>query len=243
MWIRTVIRGVTRRLSMWIRTVIFLYTLLWFFLLIGVVVLYLLQPHVFGTHEHWQELAAVSVWFAMLGGVAISFKGIYDHYQRAEWATGGWTLWYLGRPVSGAIVGVMSYVLLRVLNSNDPLIPTLAVAAFTLGTQEKRFFTFLAEVAKLVLTVPGEAQPSLLIKNVLPDHGAAGIPVLVVGQGIREGARVALGGVALVPTVVSPDGTSAAGIVPAAVAPGPVDVVVTNPDGTARSLAGGFTRA
>jgi hypothetical protein len=224
-----------------LRLWVFLYNVLWLFLLLAAGVLYIGRPQLFAAFaDGWRGFVAISVWFAILGGVAISFKGVYDHYRREEWTTGGWTLWYIGRPLSGAIVGVMVYVLLRVLNSNDPAIPALAVAAFTLGTQEKRFFTFLAEVASLVLTVPSDLQTGLVLKGVQPDHGPAGIPVLVLGQGIRSGATVTLGGLELGHTVVSPDGTSAAGSVPAGIKPGPADVVVTNPDGAARVFKQAF---
>lgn len=185
----------------------------------------------------------VSIWFAVLGGVAISFKGVYDHYRRDEWAGGEWDLWYFGRPVSGMIVGVMIYVLLRVIsNTNtEPQVPALAVAAFALGTQEKRFFSFLAEVANLVLTVPSDLQTGLLVKVIQPDRGPAGVPMLVVGQGIRPGCTVTLGSLPLDHVVVSPDGSSAAGAVLAGLKPGAVDVIVTNPDGAARVVKQGFT--
>jgi len=225
-----------------IRVVVFMYNTVWLGILLALGVLHIQRPHMLESSlAGWPGYIATSTWFAMLGSVAISYKGVYDHYRLQEWSSGGWDLWYFGRPLSGAIVGIMTYWILKVLNSTEPPTSALAVAAFALGTQEKRFFAFLSEVANLVLTVPSDAQSGLLIKGVQPDHGSAGTPVLIVGQGMRPGCAVTLGGAELAQVVVNPDGTSAAGAVPAGIAPGSVDVAVTNPDGLARVLKRGFT--
>lgn len=102
-------------------------------------------------------LPAYTAWFGVLGSVAISFKGVSDHGPtKKEWS-GKWPLWYLGRPFSGLLVGIVTYTLLRaVYPSGTPTIPTFEAAAFILGTQEAQFFAFLTAIAKVVLHIPGQ---------------------------------------------------------------------------------------
>ena len=57
--------------------------------------------------------------------------------------------------VQRLIVGIMTFVLLRAIYpSGTPSVPTFEAAAFILGTQEARFFNFLAKVGELILSVP-----------------------------------------------------------------------------------------
>ena len=144
------------RASPQLRTGMFIYTAVEVVLLLAAGATYMIRTDLVATYlpRDWERAALQALWFGMLGGAAISLKGIYDHRTQREWE-GGWALWYLGRPVSSALTGVMTYVLLQVANPNSPpAAAVLAVAAFTLGTQERRFFDFLYEVAKLVLAVP-----------------------------------------------------------------------------------------
>lgn len=99
-------------------------------------------------------LPAYTAWFGTLGSVAISMKGINDHGPEESWG-GRWPLWFLSRPFTGLLVGIITYVLLRaVYPSGNPSVPTFEAAAFILGTQENRFFAFLSEVGRLVVNVP-----------------------------------------------------------------------------------------
>ena len=165
-----------------IRYRIFAYTTIWFLLLFGIAGLNIARPDLLSPFltEAWQRAALTSIWFAMLGGVSISYKGLYDHWEASNWIEGKWTLWYLGRPFSSAIVGAVTYVVVQVTNpSQTPTIAALAVAAFILGTQERRFFNLLYEMAKLVLAVPNDPGPetapssatSLASKVVTPPAG------------------------------------------------------------------------
>lgn len=145
-----------------IRYRIFAYTTAWALALFAIAAINIARPDLLApiTSGGWQNAALHSLWFAILGGVAISYKGLYDHWQRSNWTEGQWTLWYLGRPFSSAIVGAVTYVILQVTNPQQtPSIGAIAVAAFILGTQERRFFNLLAEVAKLVLSVPNDPGP------------------------------------------------------------------------------------
>jgi IPT/TIG domain len=183
--------------------------------------------------------ALTGAWFAMLGGVGISYKGIFDHRTPSEWA-GGWMLWYIGRPFASSIVGVLTFSLLQVANTHaEPSIPVLAIVAFTFGTQEKRFFAFLYQVAQLVLSTPKDQQPGLQVSSFAPESGTAGGVLMIQGSGFQSGTKVTVGDAPLTHVVPSGDGASLAGVLPAG--NGVVDVVVINPDNTAQQAAKRFT--
>src|SRR5258708_25586937 len=75
----------------------------------------------------WGMEMFISIWFAMLGAVAVNLKGINDHRQESNKSFHKWDLWYFDRPVSGIVVGIMTYILLQVANlSSPPSLPTLA---------------------------------------------------------------------------------------------------------------------
>lgn len=187
----------------------------------------------------WLKASLHAIWFAMLGSVAISFRGVYEHPQASEWNE-GWWLWYMGRPFTGAIVGSMVFLVLQVANPKDPpLIPSLAVASFIFGTQESRFFGFLYQVGKLILTTASDLPAGLKVTLVTPSTGAAGDSILLSGTGMKPRAAAYLGANQLTNVVVSPDGSSLAGLVPNGA--GAVDVVVSNPDGTSYRLPQAFT--
>lgn len=98
-----------------VRNVIFLYNVAWLIGLLLIAALYLSPPLMLkGQVADLKQVLSgsgyilSSIWFAVLGGVALSFRGLYEHPRTSEWAGGSWNLWYLGRPVSGIIVGVMN---------------------------------------------------------------------------------------------------------------------------------------
>lgn len=139
-----------------VRAALFAYDVLILGVLIALAVLYfrarviavVLPPELRG-------LPAYTAWFGVLGSVSISLKGISAWPPTARHWGGRWPLWYLARPFTGLIVGIMTYTLLRaVYTSGRPTAPFFEAAAFILGTQEARFFTFLTAIAKLVLNIP-----------------------------------------------------------------------------------------
>ncbi len=168
----------------------------------------------------------------------ISLKGIYDHAAE-KWGN-SFVLWHLGRPVSGAVAGFMTVILLTAVvpaekasSATQPL--AIYAAAFILGTQERRFFNLLSEVARLVVQVPDETKPQgLTLTDISPAQGTAGTVVVVKGQGIEAGATVKLGNSPLEKPVIASDGTFAAGVIPAPVsgADPTVDVIVINASGS-----------
>jgi hypothetical protein len=194
-----------------------------------------------------KSLYLISAWFGALGGVMISLKGIYDHAS-GEWDS-SFALWHFGRPVSGAVAGFMTVILLTAVvptpaGAQKPL--AIYAAAFILGTQERRFFNLLSEVARLVVQVPDETKAAgLKIMDITPGEGPAATLVIIKGQGIEPGASIKLGNAVLDKPVIAPDGTSAAGIVPSLgeSTAGAVDITVTNLNGTSFVLPKKFKYA
>ncbi|HVS86279.1 MAG TPA: hypothetical protein VHD91_11660, partial [Gaiellaceae bacterium] len=97
-----------------------------------------------------------SAWFGALGSVAIGFHGVFEHgavdkHGNSLWS-GRWPLWYAGRPFSGMLTGVMTYVLLRVASGDAPDLYVTIAAAFIFGTQENLFFRFLSRIAKVIVS-------------------------------------------------------------------------------------------
>jgi hypothetical protein len=185
-----------------------------------------------------QGLPAYAVWFGALGGIVIGLKAIYDHGPN-DWQN-LYNLWHIGRPFSGGVAGGVTYLFLLATSKNQPLGPVVLAAAFILGTQDKRFFNFLFQIARLVVNVPGDQQDTALsITEVHPAQGTQGTELTILGQGFDAGAVVQLGGRRLEEVVVNQDGTSITGIVP--MGTGQVDLLVINPDGTARSFSPAFS--
>lgn len=112
--------------------------------------------------------AVASVWAGVLGALTISLKGVYEHgfngsehpSRKSEW-TNELFLWHLGRPVSGAVVGVAVFIVFQaVYPSGNPTPAALAAASFVLGIQEKRFFDWIKQIGAAVITIPGnKAKP------------------------------------------------------------------------------------
>lgn len=139
------------------RMLLFYYSLFFLIFLIMAAFIYLVYPETIAPiiKIAWLDKVLISIWFAILGSVSISFKGLADHWQKTNWKSGHWELWYVERPLNGFIVGIVTYITLQVLNTDaQPSTPTLAIAAFILGLQEKKFFDLLKKVSDLVLKTP-----------------------------------------------------------------------------------------
>jgi hypothetical protein len=226
------------------RTAIFVYDLIVVAVLLIVGALYLLRPTWFDIGGPKVNLSIHCMWFGALGGIIISLKGVYDHAVGGDPWNDSFNLWHIGRPISGGIAGLMTFLLLMVVNPSDnPTEPIAYAAAFILGTQERRFFGLLSEVARLIVQVPSEKTPTpLTIASITPDHGPAGTPLTIAGAGIDPKATATLGGASISNLTIANDGTSATGAAPAK-PPGAdnVDLVVTNPDGKSFALPKAFT--
>jgi hypothetical protein len=225
------------------RTRIFCFDIVLIVLLLALAGCYLGIPALTALVPAPLRLPVHSMWFGMLGGIVISLKGIYDHPVGAAPAwDDGFTLWHIGRPVSGGVVGLMTLVLLRVVNQQtEPSEAVLYSAAFILGTQERRFFNFLSEVALLVVHVPEEQEAGGLgITEIRPTQGRRDDIIVIQGRGFDQNVVVRLGDSDVENVRVSSDGTALAGRV-AGTRAGPVDVVLRNPNGTSFTRRDGFT--
>lgn len=142
--------------AFWKRRLIFLYDVALLAILGTLAILYFRKtPDGSFLPEVFRGLPAYTAWFGVLGSIAISFKGLGDWGPVENRWNDRWPLWYVVRPFSGLIVGIMTFVLLRAIYpSGTPTVPTFEAAAFILGTQEARFFNFLHKVGELVLSVP-----------------------------------------------------------------------------------------
>ena len=181
-----------------------------------------------------------AVWFAILGCCAVSFKGITDHWRPEEWTRGRWGLWYLSRPFNGVIVGAVVYAALQTANtSSPPSTATVSIAAFILGTQEKRFYTFVGALAKVFLSVPGGETTRFGVEDITPVKASVGATAIVSGSGFVKGTVVSIGHAPLDDLQMSKNGMTIAGKIPPG--KGVVDVVVVLANGQAQVMKGAFT--
>jgi hypothetical protein len=221
---------------------IFVYDLVLVFVLVILGVIYARNHDTYSLGDPRLDIAVRAAWFGSLGGIVISLKGVYDHCCHG----GGWDdcydLWHIGRPVSGALTGLITLVLLLAVNPTGNVSePAVYAIAFIFGTQERRFFNFLSEVAALVVRVPNEDQQvGLRAIDIQPTEGKQGTVVMITGHGFVKGVSVSINGSQLAIAVVSSDGTTIVGTVPAG-AVGARNVTITNPNGERVVLPVKFT--
>lgn len=185
----------------------------------------------------WLNYTLTAIWFAMLGSIAISLKGINDWKLPAQWNE-GWRLWYWSRPVTGLVIGTLTYAVIQVISGSTPSLAAVAVVSFLFGMQEVRFFNFLSKAATMILTTPGETT-GVALTGVMPGKGVVGDTVLISGANIDPAAVVTIGGQELLKLTISRDGTGAAGAVPP-LSYGKHDVMVGLADGSAFVLRSAY---
>jgi len=89
--------------------------------------------------------------------------------------------------------------------------------------------------------VPEELKAALAVTDVVPSEDSPGGVVVVKGQGFQPGATAKLGNAAIEKVVLSSDGTTAAGLIPAHSGGADlVDVPVANPGGSTVTLSRKF---
>lgn len=105
-------------------------------------------------------------WFGALGAVTISIYGIVDH--SSEWQD-KWNLWHLIRPIVGAILGTVAYLIFIGVIQATGTTPTTGgsaapatlitylVIAFVVGFREQTFRTLIKRVVDILLS-PGDGQ-------------------------------------------------------------------------------------
>lgn len=107
-------------------------------------------------------------WFGALGAVTVSIYGIVTNSHRWE---NKWNLWHLTRPVIGAILGTVAYLIfigviqatgttpsaVGSASGNDSIkLITYLVIAFVVGYREQTFRTLIAKVVDTLLS-PGDS--------------------------------------------------------------------------------------
>lgn len=129
-----------------------------FLLVLAAVVFVGINPDLFNSYDGLKSMTFLqriiwSIWFGILGTVTISLKGLADYAMEKKKKFDKWFIWYLERPFNGFIVGVMTYVILQILNTDTmPSLPSLAGASFILGLREYKFYEILKKVSDMVLT-------------------------------------------------------------------------------------------
>jgi Abnormal spindle-like microcephaly-assoc'd, ASPM-SPD-2-Hydin len=143
-------------------------------------------------------------WFGALGAVTISIYGVVDH--SSEWQA-KWNLWHVIRPVVGAILGTVAYLIFvgliqatgttpsAVGSSSSVKVITYLVIAFVVGFREQTFRTLITRVVDILLS-PGDTQkaPTVSISPSPVDFGS--LPTGQTGTSVVTVANT--GGAALV---------------------------------------------
>jgi hypothetical protein len=106
-------------------------------------------------------------WFGALGAVTISIYGIVGNYS--NWQS-KWNLWHVARPVVGAILGTVAFLIFVGViqaSGNTPTVTTAAsgsnavkvivylLVAFVVGYREETFRTLIQRVVDILLS-PGD---------------------------------------------------------------------------------------
>ena len=162
-------------------------------LLLGLAILYNIlwqsrAPYLFG-----QILPIAVPWFGAIGAVTISLEGVF-YYSQRSW-NADFNYWHLGRPVFGAVLGIVAFFLFVLIISSAGTPPTFLqkvctpdeeacvapknfivyyVIAFLVGYREETFRELIRRATDLLLK---------------PDKSAAQPPALTFtqnGQTIRK---------------------------------------------------------
>jgi hypothetical protein len=116
------------------------------------------------TNVVWEFLAdqpraiLVSVGAAMLGTIAINFKGLGSHLDDTASEMRKWSTWYLVRPFTGIIIGLITYAILGIISQDGPKEIPLVIISFLCGMRERKFTELLEKAADIVLTSKGDEE-------------------------------------------------------------------------------------
>ena len=108
-------------------------------------------------------------WFGAIGAITISLQAVFE--RRDDWDS-SYNYWHVARPLVGAVLGIMSFLILSVIvtlaGSTAPspdAAPTIAnmniyhVLAFIVGYREETFRDLLKRVTDLILRPGDKAKP------------------------------------------------------------------------------------
>lgn len=186
-------------------------------------------------------------WLGALGGVTISLKGIYDHGNPKDPWSNAFNLWHIGRPISGAIAGLivaMLFILVFPTGTLSNLV--LYGVAFIFGTQDAAFFEFLSEFAARFVKPTKQGTVGVRINAVSPVHAGPGAILTIQGQGFEPEATVKIGSEQILQYTMTADGATISAVIPRLknVEVGkdqPADIIVFNKNGSSAALVGKFT--
>lgn len=112
----------------------------------------------------WEFLAdqpraiLISIGAAMLGTIAINLKGLGSHLDDTLDEMRKWSTWYLVRPFTGIIIGVITYAILGIISQDGPKEIPLVIISFLCGMRERKFTELLEKAADIVLTSKGDGE-------------------------------------------------------------------------------------
>jgi hypothetical protein len=185
------------------------------------------------------------MWLGALGGVTISLKGVYDHGNPNDPWSNAFNLWHIGRPISGAIAGIivaLLFILVFPANTLSNLV--LYGVAFIFGTQDAAFFNFLSEFAARFVKTSKQGPVGVRINSITPPQATPGDTVTIQGQGFEAEATLKVGPGKIEKYTMTADGTTISGILPT-IADLPagnqtLDIIVMNKSGSSAALVGKF---
>lgn len=152
----------------WTKDTIFAVSVVYSILMLAVAVVH--RSGVIDLFEMKDFLVPLSIpWFGAIGAITISLQAVFE--RREDWDS-SYNYWHLARPLVGAVLGIMSFLILSVIvtlaGSTAPssdAAPTIAnmniyhVLAFIVGYREETFRDLLKRVTDLILR-PAEKKES-----------------------------------------------------------------------------------
>jgi hypothetical protein len=221
-------------------------------ILFGLAIAYFWDPWRVALPDNVGGLPVGVPWFGALGAVIISLSGTFDH--RTDWDP-DWNYWHLTRPVIGASLAIVAWLVFRagiLAVGSAPATEHAATAgstpapattnllyyliAFVVGYREELFRDLIKRVADVILT-PGTKPPAAdaaepAISSISPPAGrtAGGDRIVIAGSGFTGMTSVTFGSAAA--NVGTWTDTEIVAVSPAGI-PGDVRVTVVTPAGGA----------
>jgi len=158
-------------------------------------------------------------WFGALGAVTISIYGVVDH--ASAWQS-KWNLWHVIRPVVGAILGTVAYLIFigviqatgttpsAVGASASIKLITYLVIAFVVGFREETFRSLIKRVVDILLS-PGDEQQSPAVSISPSPVNFGGLPSGQPGTSVVTVTNTGSAALVVQGPSANPPGTAVAG--------------------------------
>lgn len=134
--------------------------------LLAFVILVLYQLNLLGIGGVKFSIPPAIPWFGAVGAITISLQAVFE--RRGDKWDSTFNYWHLGRPLIGAVLGIMSFLILSVIVAlagstppsadNAPNVVNVTifeVLAFIVGYREETFRHLLKRVTDLILQPAG----------------------------------------------------------------------------------------